>query len=42
MVVPAFVTRGVVLVLWTVGAILENWYGIPEQNYVAMYRENEM
>ena len=32
----SFFTHGVVLVLWRVGVILGNWYGIQGQNYIAM------
>ena len=33
---------GVVLVLWRVGAILGNGYGIQGKKYVAMYQGSEM
>ena len=38
----AFFTHGIVLVLWGVGAILGNEYGIQAQNYVAMFQRSEM
>ena len=34
--VDVFFTYGMVLVLWGVGPILENGYGILGQNYVAL------
>ena len=37
-----FLEFGVVLVLWRVGAILGNGYGIQGQNYVVMYQGSEM
>ena len=42
MVLLAFFTHGMVLVLWGVGAILGNEYGIQGQNYVEMFQRNEM
>ena len=42
MVLLAFFMHGMVLVLWGVGAILGNGYGIQEQNYVAMFQKGEM
>ena len=38
----AFFTHGIVLVLWRVGVILGNEYGIQAQNYVAMFQRSEM
>ena len=38
----AFFTHGMVLVLWEVGAILDNGYGIQGQNYVEMCQRSEM
>ena len=34
--------HGAVLVLWRVGAILKNGYGIQGQIYVAMFQGSEM
>ena len=42
MVLLASFTHGMVLVLWGVGAILGNGYGIQRQNYVAMFQRCEM
>ena len=42
MVLLSFFTHGIVLVLWGVGAILGNEYGIQAQNYVAMFQRSEM
>ena len=36
-----FIEHGVVLVLWRVGAILSNGYGIQGQNYVATYQGSD-
>ena len=38
MVVLVSFEHSVILVLWRVGAVLGNGYGIQEQNYVAMYQ----
>ena len=38
----AFFTHGMVLVLWGVGAILGHGYGIQGQNYVEMFQRSEM
>ena len=38
----AFITHGMVLVLWGVGVILENGYGIKGQNYIEMFQKTEM
>ena len=38
----AFFTHGMVLVLWGVGAILGNGYGIKWQNYVEIFQRSEM
>ena len=38
----AFFAHGMAFVLWGVGAILGNGYGIQEQNYVAMSQRSEM
>ena len=42
LVLLAFFTHGMVLVLWRVGTILGNGNGIQEQNYVAMFQRSEM
>ena len=42
MVLLAFFTHGMVLVLWGVGAILGNGYGIKGQNYVEIFQRSEM
>ena len=42
MVLLAFFAHGVILVLWGVGAILGNGYGIQRQNYVAMFQRSEI
>ena len=42
MVLLAFFTHGMVLVLWGDGAILGNGYGIQGQNYVEMFQRSEM
>ena len=36
----AFFCDDIVLVLWRVGAVLENGYGIQGQNYVAKFRRS--
>ena len=38
----AFFTNGMALVLWGVGAIIGNEYGIQGQNYVEMFQRSEM
>ena len=38
----AFFAHGVILVLWGVGAILGNGYGIQRQNYVALLLGSEI
>ena len=38
----AFFTQGMALVLWEVGAFPGNGYGIQGQNYVALLQQNEM
>ena len=42
MVLLAFFTHRMVLVLWGVGAILGKVYGTQGQNYVAMFQRSEM
>ena len=42
LVLLAFFTHGMVLVLWRVGTILGNGHGIQKQNYVAMFQRSEM
>ena len=42
MVLLPFFMHGMILVLWGVGAILGNGYGIQGQNYVAMFQRSEM
>ena len=42
MVLLAFFTHGMVLVLWGVGIILGNGYGIQGQNNVEMFQRSEM
>ena len=37
-----FFTHGMVSILWGVGAILGNGYGIQGKNYVAMFQRSEM
>ena len=37
-----FFTHGMLLVLWAVGAILGNGYGIKGQNHVAMFQRSEI
>ena len=37
---PFDCSNGMALVLWGVGAILGNGYGIQEQNYVAMFKRS--
>ena len=36
----AFFCDDIVLVLWRVGAVLENGYGIQGQNYVAKFQRS--
>ena len=36
----AFLCDDIVLVLWRVGAVLENGYGIQGQNYVAKFQRS--
>ena len=38
----AFFTHGMLLVLWGVDAILGHGYGIQGQNYVEMFQRSEM
>ena len=42
MVLLVLFTHGMVLVLWGVGAVLGNGYGIQGQNYVELFPRSEM